>query len=67
MEKYGAKNSSPKVDGKRAAKENDSAKLIIYIKLSEDKIHIYRTENISLKYFIYSPILPSIFIIRGVA
>ena len=28
MEKYGTKNSSPKVDGKRAAKENDSAKLM---------------------------------------
>ena len=26
MEKHGTKNSSPKVDGKRAAKENDSAK-----------------------------------------
>ena len=29
MEKYGTKNSSPKVDGKRAAKENDSAKIIL--------------------------------------
>ena len=26
MEKYGTKNSSPKVDGKRAAKENNSVK-----------------------------------------
>ena len=67
MEKYGTKNSSPKVGGKRAAKENDFAKLIISIKVSEDKIHFYRTENISLKYFIYSPILPSIFIMKGVA
>ena len=32
MEKYGTKKSSPKVDGKRAAKENDSAQLIISIK-----------------------------------
>ena len=29
MGKYGTKNSSPKVDGKRAAKENDSAKIIL--------------------------------------
>ena len=29
LENYGTKNSSPRVDGKRAAKENDSAKLII--------------------------------------
>ena len=26
MEKHGIKNSSPKVDGKRAAKENNSVK-----------------------------------------
>ena len=59
MEKYGTKKLSLKVDGKRAEKENDSAKLIISIKLSEDKIHFYRIENISFKYFIYSPILTS--------
>ena len=32
MEKYGTKNLSPKVDGKRAAKEADSFQLIISIK-----------------------------------
>ena len=37
MEKHGTKNSSPKVDGKRAAKENNSVNynqdnyLILYI------------------------------------
>ena len=29
MAKHGTKNSSPKGDGKRAAKENDSAKIIL--------------------------------------
>ena len=33
MEKYGTKNSSPKVDGKRATKENDSARLMISINI----------------------------------
>ena len=47
MEKYGTKNSSPKVDGKRAAKGNDYSKLLISIKISQDKIHFYPTENIS--------------------
>ena len=38
MEKHGTKNSSPKVDGKKAAKENNSVKYkIIQFCLSRPK------------------------------